>query len=153
VNRVEAVALLGVVQSYCPAQAIAEHTPDAWAEALVGVSFADARLAVQRLGASQPWIGVHDVNLAVLRIRDEREERVQVPVPNVDPDDVAGFRAEELALRRAVRDGRMQAGDAAQYERSGAVLTAGARPRVVGQRRDRARELEAGLPRVLDKAL
>ncbi|SDD42661.1 hypothetical protein [Auraticoccus monumenti] len=48
-NRTETLLLLRKVKAYCPSQVMDELTPDAWAEVLSGISFANADLALRHI--------------------------------------------------------------------------------------------------------
>jgi hypothetical protein len=107
------------IKSLCPAQKWDEYTPDVWLQVLRKASFKDAALALERLGARQPWIGASDIANEVRAIRRARAERF-TPMPN-DIEGVA-FEDEYRVLREAVADGRMTQADVAAYNRWGGSL-------------------------------
>lgn len=107
------------IKALCPAQKWDEYSPDVWLQVLRRVSFKDASLALERLGARQPWIGASDIATEVRAIRRARAERF-TPMPN-DVEGVA-FEDEYRVLREAVADGRMTQADVAAYNRWGGSL-------------------------------
>ena len=107
------------IKSLCPAQKWDEYTPDVWLLVLRKVSYKDATLALERLGARQPWIGASDIATEVGKIRRDRSDRF-TPMPN-DVDGVS-YHDELRALREAVADGRMAEADVRAYNRWGGSL-------------------------------
>jgi hypothetical protein len=72
VNRDEAIALCRYVKACCPQQAIDEYTPDAWADHLADVPYADAKEACRQITARQPFVTIAEVLGIVKSIRSKR---------------------------------------------------------------------------------
>lgn len=120
-NIDETTRLCKLIAAACPAQKFEAETPAIWTGFLEGIRLADALAAIKRLGGQMPFIGPSEINAEVRRIRAERLA-VDLPAPNVDPDDVLAWTRELAAIRRAAADGDL---DHAAYATSGVALTGG----------------------------
>ncbi|WP_285600034.1 hypothetical protein [Kineosporia sp. NBRC 101731] len=99
-----------------------EETPKFWAVPLGDIELREALDAAGSLIRQQPYIGVHDICAEVERMRQERAAD-NLPAPNVDPDDVVAYLAEQRALAAADVNGRL---DREAYEAGGFTLTGAA---------------------------
>lgn len=73
-NITETILLLRKIKAYKPAQQMDEYTPDAWAEILEHVGYADASEAVKQLAGEIAFIGCDDVAKRVRHLRARRIE-------------------------------------------------------------------------------
>lgn len=118
--------VLARIRVYHGAQDTGAGATKAWTDALTyaGVtSLDDAIHAVVRHyttpGANR-WITPGDVVAGIRAIRDDRLDRTELPVPNVDPDDPRAGNDEIRALRSAIADGVF---DADTYRRGNVTLS------------------------------
>ena len=74
-NKTETVLLCRYVKAMCPAQAIDEYTPDAWADVLHDVDLDEAKAAIQRGVRDHGWRFV-DVTEVVSGVRQLRRGRI-----------------------------------------------------------------------------
>ena len=111
----EAVLLARAIKAGWPHQKFDIATVDLWAQALRKVDpplpYADCLEAVDHLVVGESFTGPDDIKATVRRIRARRIEMAGVDriTPNVDPQDVAAYREEILAIAEAVADGRFNA--------------------------------------------
>ena len=124
-NELETALLTRQVRATCPAQRIDEYTPDAWHQIFQRLPFelslADARDAVETLGADQPFIAPADIVRHVRRLRAARIDRLPQPCPNTTEG--VAERDELLAIRTAIADGLITTtGQLAAYEAWGGSL-------------------------------
>lgn len=127
-NLAETARLCAVIGGVIPQQKFEPDTPTFWQAVLDDITLTDGLEAVKRLARRQPYIGTHDICREVSVIRRARiaalDEADQL-VPNVDPDDVHAFKAEQRALMAAAAAGTL---DVERYAAGGFTLT-GATPR------------------------
>lgn len=97
-NQTEAVLLCRYAKGMCPAQAIDEYTPDAWAEVLYDITLEEAKAAIRDGIRERRWRFI-DVADVVSSVRSVRMDRLNVyfrahghPVPprRLDDDPRAG---------------------------------------------------------------
>lgn len=122
----ECTRLLTVCAGIWPAMRLEEHTVETWAMVLDDVPYIDAAEALRVIARTQRTPpAVADVMREVRRTWDARESAAGIlPTPNVDPDDVKGYRAEQGAIRHAVRRGTFNREEYA----TGRVTLTGRRP-------------------------
>jgi hypothetical protein len=125
VNATETAKLCAAIAQSAPAQKFDDDTPAFWAVLLEDVRYEDAREAVVRLLKRQPFVAPADIVAEVKVIRDDRLDRTELPVPNVDPDDPRAHLDEIRALRSAIADGAF---DADAYAK-GDITLSGHQPR------------------------
>jgi len=110
VNRTETVLLCRYVKAMCPAQAIDEYTPDAWADVLDDIELEDAKDAIRDGVRDRGWRFI-DVTDVVAAVRAERVSRwdayyvkhgFPVPPARFADDPAAGNRWLAEARRRIV---------------------------------------------------
>lgn len=122
----ETIRLCRVIASLKPAQKFDPETPAFWQPVVADIGLAEALEAVKQLAREERFIDTSDI---VKRVTATRQTRAMAEadslVPNVDPDDVAGFLAERRAIVAAAGAGIL---DAAQYAAGGITLS-GAPPR------------------------
>lgn len=125
-DRAETTRLLVVATGVWPAMRLEEHTVETWTMVLDDVPYHDAAEALKVLARTSTFPpAVADVMREVRKTWDRRENEYGVlPTPNVDPDDHRGYRAEQGALRHAIRRGTF---DREQYA-TGAVTLTGRKP-------------------------
>lgn len=120
----ETVRLCRVIASLKPAQKFDPETPAFWQPVVADIGLAEALEAVKQLAREERFIDTSDI---VKRVTSTRQTRAMAEadslVPNVDPDDVAGFLAERRAIVAAAGAGIL---DAAQYAAGGITLAGGA---------------------------
>lgn len=116
----EVKALCRFAANLAPAQKWFKDTPTAWAMVLEGVPYADARAAVVQLGGTQEFISPSAIVAKVKAMRRDRLAGVDDVLPNADPDDPAGYRAEIRALVQAQGSGSLDPG---AYAASGQTLS------------------------------
>lgn len=116
----EVKALCRFAANLAPAQKWFKDTPTAWAMVLEGVPYADARAAVVQLGGTQEFISPSAIVAKVKAMRRDRLAGVDDVLPNADPDDPAGYRAEIRALVQAQGSGSL---DPEVYAASGQTLS------------------------------
>lgn len=139
--------VLATVKTFHRAQDLGQATLRTWSTALQYASVqttSDAVEAVLRhytTPDNDPWITPAHVIAGVRAIRSSRLAGVDMVTPNVDPDNVAAYRAELAALRAAIADGTI---DAATYTASGATLT-GTPPAAITAPAPPPRDLRAAL--------
>lgn len=104
-NNTETAKLCAAISQSAPAQRFDDDTPAFWAVLLADVRYQDAREAVVRLLKRQPFVAPADIVAEVRVIRDDRLDRTELPVPNVDPNDPRAHLDEIRALRTAIADG------------------------------------------------
>lgn len=115
-NIAEAITLLRKVKAHCPSQLIDEYTPEAWAEVLEKVSFADANEAVVLI-CRQPlalgktrYIEPGHIIGEVHRVRQMRLRYYgDVTIPDDLPD--SKFHAFSIAVSRMAGDGTLTRAD------------------------------------------
>lgn len=104
----EAVDLVELVASMCPAMRMEEKTGEAWYLLLGDLEFAEAVAAAAIVGREQRFIAPADIRAQVTASRKRAAEArassvaVALAVPDADPDDVPGYLA-------ALRAGRLTA--------------------------------------------
>lgn len=103
----DVVKLFAIVRNLCPAQRLDEFTPDVWERVFEAwerrhgtLDFEQAEAAVWRLGQRLRFIAAADVLAEVSAPRRDRLDRFVDPLPDCDPDDVAGYQR-ALAANRA----------------------------------------------------
>lgn len=101
----ECLKIFAAVHGLCPAMKSDEHTPDLWEQALIHLPYNDTEAAVVRLARKLRFIGPADICTEVRAIRKERLDAMVEPVPDADPDDVAGYIC-------AIREGRYRSASA-----------------------------------------
>lgn len=74
-NRTETVLLCRYVKAMCPAQAIDEYTPDAWADVLYDVKLEDAKEAIHDGVREKGWRFI-DITDVVSSVKAKRERRL-----------------------------------------------------------------------------
>ena len=87
-NRTEAVQLARLVKALCPAQALDQYTPDAWALVLGAVDYEDAKAAVVHLGSVELEPGKAryiEPGHIVAEVRRIRRKRLDAHGPLVPP--------------------------------------------------------------------
>lgn len=129
-NATETARICDAISQIKPSQRFDTDTPALWAVILADVRYEDARQAVLNLGGRQQYIDPSDIITEVRRIRDDRIDRTELPVPNASPDDPAAYAAEYRALRLAIADGTL-AGDRLDAYRRGEISLTG-RPALTG---------------------
>ena len=129
-NATETARICDAISQIKPAQRFDTETPAFWAVILGDIRYEDARQAVLNLGGRQQFIDPSDIITEVRRIRDDRVDRTEMPVPNASPDDPAGYAVEYRALRLAIADGTL-AGDRLEAYRRGEISLTG-RPVLTG---------------------
>ena len=113
-NRTEAVQLARLVKALCPAQALDQYTPDAWALVLGAVEYEDAKAAVIYLGAIElepgkaRYIEPGHIIAEVRRIRRKRIDDHGPLDPPLDLDP-AQYLAWLRGVTREVGSGRVAA--------------------------------------------
>jgi hypothetical protein len=105
-NHSEAVLLCRYVRAACPQQKLDEYTPDVWADLLASVRFEDARLAVTRLASNQPFVAPSEIRAEVKRIRKDRCDHHEQPIPPRELSAVEAARWVKDAWRR-IGDGEV----------------------------------------------
>jgi hypothetical protein len=126
VNATETARLCRIITSLAPQQKFDDDTPAVWHAVLVDVNVADALEAVKILARTRPFIGTSEICEQVRLIRKARTEEAAGVVPNVDPDDIPAFLAEQRAIFGAAADGTL---DPQRYAEGGWTLS-GAAPRI-----------------------
>lgn len=118
-NRAETVDLCDFVRRLKPSKRWDEGTPEAWHYLLTRYRLDDAKAAAVEVAARSEWIEVAEIVAEIRRIRRRRLEAVGEAdlVPNVDPDDVAAYRAEARAIRESVANGYAGPAELAAYRR------------------------------------
>lgn len=108
-SNVQAVLLSRAIRAGWPHQRFDEATTDLWAQGLRALDpplrFEDCEAAITRLVLQREFAGPAVIVEEVRRIRDDRLDRTEMPVPNTDPDDPIAHIAEIRALRTAIADG------------------------------------------------
>ena len=123
-NATETAKICDAISQIKPAQRFDTETPAFWAVILSDVRYEDARQAVLNLGGRQQFIDPSDIIAEVRRLRDDRVDRTEMPVPNASPDDPAAYAAEYRALRLAIADGDL-AGERLEAYRRGEISLTG----------------------------
>ncbi len=124
-DRRETAALLALMAAR-DGRTVGNVEVEAWHEDIGQWDFATAREAIARHNAqTRDFMRPFDLIKLIRDIRNERIDAIGPMIPNVDPDDVIGFNAEQYALRQAAADGSL---DVEAYRAGGITLT-GARPR------------------------
>lgn len=106
-NATETAKLCAAIAQSAPAQRFDDDTPAFWAVLLEDVRYEDAREAVVRLLKRQPFVAPADIITEVKRIRRDRLEHSDRILPDVDPDDVAGWLAARRTGLAAMADGTL----------------------------------------------
>jgi hypothetical protein len=120
----ETVRLCRVIASLKPAQHFDEDTPKFWAPVFEDTTLKDALEAVKQLARDTRFIDTSDVvKLAAVIRRSRAMSDADGLVPNVDPDDIAGYIVERRAITAAAGNGTL---DAERYERGGFTLSGAA---------------------------
>lgn len=83
-NHTEAVILCRYVRAACPQQKLDEFTPDVWAELLAGIRFEDAKTAATNIARRQPFVAPAEIITEVKKIRADRCNRHDQPIPPAD---------------------------------------------------------------------
>lgn len=97
--------VLALVAAACPAQAIGEHTAEAWHLVLGHLDYADAAAAVVEVAKREPFIAASAIVQEARRLKAARLAQVSpLAVPDADPDDPRAYAA-------ALRAGRMREPD------------------------------------------
>jgi hypothetical protein len=113
-NRTETVLLCRYAKAMCPAQAIDEYTPDAWADVLSDVTLEEAKTAIQDGIRNRGWRFI-DVTDVVAGARAQRTVRLNewsrqfgplLPPRALDADPVKE-QAWLLDARRKILDGEV----------------------------------------------
>lgn len=133
-NATETARICDAISQIKPAQRLDTETPAFWAVILSDIRYEDARQAVLNLGGRQQFIDPSDIIAEVKRLRDDRVDRTEMPVPNANPDDPAAYAAEYRALRLAIADGTLT-GDRLEAYRRGEISLTG-RPALTGPMSD-----------------
>lgn len=140
-DRRETAALLALIAAR-DGRTVGSVEVEAWHEDIGQWDFATAREAVSRHNSrTRDFMRPFDLIKLIREIRSERIDAVGPMIPNVDPDNLAAFNAEQLALRQAAADGTL---DADAYRAGGITLTD------VSPRRALASEKDDDPERVLD---
>ena len=74
-NKTETVLLCRYAKAMCPAQAIDEYTPDAWADVLFDVDLEEAKTAIQKGVRDHGWRFI-DVTEIVAGVRSLHRDRL-----------------------------------------------------------------------------
>jgi hypothetical protein len=121
---------------------------DSWHEVIGDLRFQDCIEAVKvHRRQSTDWLQVGHIRALVKQIRDDRIDRTEMPIPNVDPDDPAAGIDEIRALRKAIGDGTF---DADAYAKGDITLSGHpARHALGGPEVSKQRGLEVAAQRVL----
>lgn len=130
-NIGQAEQVVKFVAQAAPAQKLNDGTAAVWHAILGGIRFADAIEACGRIARRQAWIAPADIIAEVKVIKDDRVDRIEMPVPNANPDDPKAYAAEYRAVRTAIRDGDLQ-GDRLDAYRRGEISLTG-RPALAGR--------------------
>lgn len=101
----EVVELVRYVAALCPAQKVDAYTCDAWRDVLAPYELAEARGAVARLAARQPFISVSEIIEEIARAHGERLAGFRYE-PVAGDDDPVVFLGEYRQQRAAVAEGR-----------------------------------------------
>lgn len=125
-NATETVRLCRIITSLAPQQKFDDDTPAVWHAVLIDVTLSDALTAVKILARTRPFIGTSEICEQVHLLRKARLEEAAGVVPNVDPDDIPAFLAEQRAIYAAAGAGSL---DTTRYGEGGWTLT-GAPPRL-----------------------
>lgn len=109
-NKEQTAIIIAAVKALCPAQKMAELTPDLWHAVLGDLDFADARLAVANLGQRLSFISPAEIYTEVRSIRSDRINSASL-VYEPEPDEsVEDFRRRLAAQREAAASGQIPAG-------------------------------------------
>lgn len=113
-NKTETVLLCRYVKAMCPAQAIDEYTPDAWADILDDVELDEAKAAIREGIRDRGWrfIDVTDVVDGVRQRRRARlDEWVRAFGPLLPPYELGDKPKQEhewlMSARRRILDGEV----------------------------------------------
>jgi hypothetical protein len=112
VTEEEALVLTRYVKACCPGQHIDKYTPDAWADLLEDLDYADCELAAAAVAKRQPFVGVAEIRAEVRRIRSDRLARSPLPAPPAELADDPG------RYQRAVQAGVKRIADGASLHRA-----------------------------------
>lgn len=113
-NKTETVLLCRYAKAMCPAQAIDEYTPDAWADVLHDVSLEEAQAAIREGIRNRGWRFI-DITEVIDGARQSRRQRLAAWVgqfgPLIPPYSLGGDVTQELAwlatARRRILDGEV----------------------------------------------
>lgn len=133
-NATDTARICDAISQIKPAQRFDTDTPAFWAVILADTRYEDARQAVLNLGGRQQFIDPSDILAEVRRIRDDRVDRNEMPVPNASPDDATAYAVEYRALRLAIADGTLTGDELEAYRRGEISLTG--RPALAGPMSD-----------------
>lgn len=107
-TKAEAVTLCRFAKAACPQQAFDTYTPDAWAELLGDLCFADAKLAVIELAKRQPFVAPAEIRTEVRRIRAARITAYGTlpdPPAGLDPDNAHAYQRWLEDTTKRIADG------------------------------------------------
>ena len=119
-NREDALNLCRMAKAICPAQAIDDFTPDAWALVLEDDRYEDARQALKELSREQPFVHVSEIVKRIKRIRSKRVADfgpLPDPPKHIDPDDTAAHIRWLDETTEAIGDGTYQRPEPQALER------------------------------------
>jgi hypothetical protein len=109
-NKQETAVIISAVKALCPAQKMAELTPDLWHAVLGDLDFNDTKTAVGNLGQRLSFISPAEIYTEVRSIRSDRinsASLVYEPLPDETTDD---FLRRLAAVREAAASGQIPAG-------------------------------------------
>lgn len=128
-NPTEAVALCRLAKACCPQQAFDEYTPDAWAEILGHLEFADCKAALFKLAGERPFVAPAEIKAEVRRVRHDRLLTFgPIPPPrHIDPEDTGAYQQWHYETTKAIADGTLTRDMVPEPDEEPAAITAAMR--------------------------
>lgn len=109
-NKEQTATIIAAVKALCPAQKMAELTPDLWHAVLGDLEFSDAQQAVVALGQRQTFISPGEIHTEVKTMRTDRIRSASLVYEPVPGESVAEFQVRLRAQQEAAASGQIPAG-------------------------------------------